>query len=173
VAERAVARWSTLERETDAGAVESRQWITLPGDLVASGEDGARELGRRYLAEVARFSHGLVRPRLRRDGVALVLGGAVTLLRFGPPELGHTDGTVECRYPIRGGLLVARPGGSLLVAQRPGVELELFVAGYFPRLGGTASRRSLRRGLYTALQARAHRAVGRRFFEGALREVGT
>ena len=65
---------------------------------------------------------------------------------------------MECRYPIRGGLLVARPGGSLLVAQRPGVELELFVAGYFPRLGGTASRRSLRRGLYTALQARAHRA---------------
>ena len=79
---------------------------------------------------------------------------------------------MECRYPIRGGLLVARPGGSLLVAQRPGVELELFVAGYFPRLGGTASRRSLRRALYTALQARAHRAVGRRFFEAAFREVG-
>jgi len=70
------------------------------------------------------------------------------------------------------GLLVARPGGSLLVAQRPGVELELFVAGYFPRLAGTASRRSLRRGLYAALQARAHRAVGRRFFETAVREMG-
>ena len=165
-------RWSTLERETDAGAVESRQWITLPHELVAADERGARDLGRRYLAEVARFTHGLVRPRQRSDGVALVLVGVVPLLRFGPPELGHNRGSVECRYPIRGGLLVARRGGSLLVAQHPGVELELFVAGYFPRLGGTASRRSLRRGLYTALQARAHRAVGRRFFEAALRELG-
>jgi hypothetical protein len=166
------ARWSTLERETDAGAVESRQWIMLPRELVANDEGGAHELGGRYLAEVVRFSHGLVRPQLRRDGVALVLAGAVTLLRFGRPQLGHKHGSVECRYPITGGLLVAHPGGSLLVAQRPGVELELFVAGYFPRLGGTTSRRSLRRGLYTALQARAHRAVGRRFFEAAVREVG-
>lgn len=164
-------RWSTLERETDEGAVESRQWITVPRELVANDENGARELGRRYLAEVARFSRGLVRPRLRRDGTSLVLAGAVTLLRFGPPQLGHDDGSVECRYPIRGGLLVARPGGSLLLAQRRGVELELFVSGYFPRLG-TASRRSLRRGLYTGFQARAHRAVGRRFFEAAVREVG-
>ena len=35
---RIVARWSTLERETDAGAVESRQWITLPRELVAPDE---------------------------------------------------------------------------------------------------------------------------------------
>jgi hypothetical protein len=165
------ARWSTLERETEAGAVESRQWITLPRTLVPTDESGARELGRRYLAEVAAFSHGLVRPRERRDGVALVLAGVVTLLRFAPPELGHDEGNVACRYPIRGGVLVARPGGSLLVAQHPGVELELFVAGYFPRLGGSTRRRSLRRALYTALQARAHRAVGRRFFEAAVREV--
>jgi len=170
--ERIQARWSTLERDTEEGAVESRQWITVPGELVPNDEDGARELGRRYLAEVARFSHGFVRPRPRRDGISLVLAGAVTLLRFGPPQLGHDEGSVECRYPIRGGLLVARPGGSLLLAQRRGVELELFVSGYFPRLGGTASRRSLRRGLYTAIQARAHRAVGRRFFEAAVREVG-
>jgi hypothetical protein len=170
--ERVEARWSTLERETDEGAVESRQWITVPRELVPNDEDGGRELGRRYLAEVGRFSHGLVQPRLRGDGTSLVLAGALTLLRFGPPELGHDEGSVECRYPIRGGLLVARPGGSLLLAQRPGVELELVVSGYFPRLGGTVSRRSLRRALYTALQARAHRAVGRRFFEAAVREVG-
>ena len=163
--------WSTLERETDTGAVESRQWITLPRELVVPDEGGARDLGGRYLDEVARFSHGLVRPRPRRDGVALVLAGALTLLRFGLPELGHDDGTVECRYPILGGLLVARPGGSLLVAQHPGVEVELFVSGYHPRLGGGARRRSLRRALYTAIQARAHRAVGRRFLERAAREV--
>ena len=131
--EQAAARWSRLERETDAGAVESRQWLTLPHELVASDANGARELGRRYLAEVGRFSRGLVRPRPRRDGVALVLLGVVTLLRFGPPEDGDDGGSVVCTYPIRGGLLVARPGGSLVVAQRPGVELELFVSGYFPR----------------------------------------
>ena len=166
-----VARWSTLERETEAGAVESRQWITLRHELVTTDEGGARELGSRYLDEVARFSHGLIRPRPRHDGVALVLAGVVTLLRFGLPELGHVDGVVECRYPIRGGLLVARRGGSLLVAQHPGVELELFVAGYYPRLGGSVRRRSLRRALYTAIQARAHRAVGRRFLERAARET--
>ena len=127
--ERAVLRWSTLERETEAGAVESRQWITLSRELVAADGTGARELGRRYLAEVARFSHGLVRPRPRAEGVALVLARIVPLLRFGPPVLGHENGSLECRYPIRGGLLVARPGGSLLVAQHPGVELELVVAG--------------------------------------------
>lgn len=165
------AEWSTLERETDAGAVESRQWITLPRGLVPPDDAGARELGRRYLAEVARFSHGLVRPRPARDGVALVLAGLVTLLRFGAPEVGHDDGAVACRYPIRGGLLVARAGGSLLVAQHPGGELELFVSGYYPRLGGSARRRSLRRAVYTAIQARAHRAVGRRFLERAARAV--
>ena len=164
-------RWSTSERETEAGAVESRQWISLARRLVADDDTGARELGRRYLTEVARFSHGLVRPRRELDGVALVLVRIVPLLRFGPPALGHDNGSVECRYPIRGGLLVARPGGSLVVSQHPGVELELLVAGYFPRLGGSARRRSLRRALYTAIQARAHRAVGRRFLERAAREV--
>ncbi len=163
--------WSTVERETETGAVESRQWIRLSRELVANDDAGALELGRRYLAEVAQFSHGLVRPRRRADGVALVLARMVPLLRFGPPILGHESGRVECRYAIRGGLLVARPGGSLVVAQHPGVELELVVAGYYPRLGGGAHRRSLRRGLYAALQARAHRAVGRRFLEGAAGEV--
>jgi hypothetical protein len=163
--------WSTCERETAAGAVESRQWIALPRELVPATEGGALRLGGRYLAEVGRFSRGLVRPRARPDGVALVLVGLAPLLRFGPPEVGHENGDVACRYPIRGGLLVARPGGSLLVAQHPGGELELVVAGYHPRLGGGVRRRSLRRALYTAVQARAHRAVGRRFLEGAAREV--
>jgi hypothetical protein len=166
-------RWSTREHETDAGAVESRQWIELPHELVTLDEAGAQELGRRYLDEVAQFSRGLVRPRARGAGVALVLVGLVPLLRFAPPQTGHETGAVTCEYPIDGGLLVARPGGSLLVAQRGGVELELLVAGYFPRLGGSTRRRSLRRALYTAVQARAHRAVGRRFLERAAAEVGS
>ncbi len=116
--ERDAPRWSTREHETDAGAVESRQWIRLPRALVAPDAAGAQELGRRYLDEVAGFSHGLVRPRRTGDGVALVLAGIVPLLRFAPPRIGHEDGAVTCEYPIDGGLLVARPGGSLLVAQR-------------------------------------------------------
>ena len=169
--ERAAPRWSTSERETETGAVESRQWITLQSALVPVDDDGARELGRRYLIEVAWFSHGLVRPRPEPDGVALVLAGLVPLLRFDSPAVGVENGRVECRYAIRGGALVARPGGSLVIAQRPGVELELVVAGYFPRLGGRTRRRSLRRALYTAIQARAHRAVGRRFLERAAGET--
>ena len=140
--------------------------------LVAADDDGARELGRRYLAEVARFSHGLVRPRRQADGVALVLAGIVPLLRFDPPAVrrrGRPGRVPVSRFAEE--LLVARPGGSLVVAQRPGVELELVVAGYFPRLGGSMRRRSLRRALYTAIQARAHRAVGRRFLERAAGEA--
>lgn len=160
------------EHETDAGAVESRQSIRLPRELVPPDEAGARELGRRYLGEVARFSHGLVRPRADGTGVALVLLGLVRLLRFAPPRTGLSSEVVTCEYPIEGGLLVSRPGGSLLVAQRDGIELELRVEGYFPRLHASTRRRSLRRALYTAIQARAHRAVGRRFLERAAAEVG-
>lgn len=161
------------EHETGAGAVESRQSIQLARELVPADVAGARELGRRYLGEVARFSHGLVRPRADDKGVALVFVGLVRLLRFAPPRTGHSSEVVTCEYPIEGGLLVARPGGSLVVAQRAGVELELRVEGYFPRLRASRRRTSLRRALYTAIQARAHRAVGRRFLERAAAEVGT
>jgi hypothetical protein len=160
--------WETSERE-EAGAVESRQRIRLTRPIVEPDEAGARELGRRYLEEVGRVTHGLVRPRREPRGVALVLAGAVPLLRFGPPELGTGGSSVECTFPIRGGLLAARPGGSLVVAQRFAGDpaLELAVAGYFPRLGGSSRRRSLRRLLYSAVQARIHRAVSRRFLERA------
>jgi hypothetical protein len=162
------------EHETEAGAVESRQSIRLARELVPADEAGARELGRRYLGEVARFSHGLVRPRADgRGGVALVLVGLVRLLRFAPPRTGHSSEVVTCEYPIEGGVLVARPGGSLLVAQRDGIELELRVEGYLPRLRASRRRMSLRRALYTWIQARAHRAVGRRFLERAAAEVET
>lgn len=158
--------WQTSERETADGTVESRQWITLARPVVASDGAGARELGRRYLAEIAAVTHGLVRARNRPDGVTLVLAGLVTLLRFGPPEVDVDAARVACRFPILGGLLAARPGGSLLVAQRSGGDpaLELAVSGYFPRLVGLR-RRSLRRLVYAAVQAPAHRAISRRFLE--------
>ena len=44
--------WSTTEHETATGAVESRQWIGLARGFVTADEEGARQLGRRYLDEV-------------------------------------------------------------------------------------------------------------------------
>jgi hypothetical protein len=168
-----VQGWLENERVTDSGTVESRQWIALQRPVASADEAGALALGRRYLDDVARSTRGLVRPR--RDGldgsVALVLVGLVPLLRFGPPQTDVGPDLLACTFPIHGGLLAARRGGSLVVAQRTSSspELELSVAGYFPRLGGSRRRRSLRRALYTAFQARAHMAVGRRFLERAAR----
>jgi hypothetical protein len=168
-----VTSWSTTEHETATGAIESRQWIGLARGFVTADEEGARQLGRRYLDEVRRATHGLVRPRSHASEVSLVMARTVPLLRFGQPEFAVGAERVECRYPIRGGLLAARPGGSLVIAQQVAdhPELELAVAGYFPRLGGSSRRRSLRRALYAAVQARAHRAISRRFLERAAGEA--
>jgi hypothetical protein len=165
--------WATSGREAASEAVESREWIGLAHGVVTPDEDGARELGWRYLDEIRRSTRGLVRATSGARGVSLDAARIVPLFRFGPPELAADADRVECRFPIRGGLLAARPGGALVVAQRAAElhELELVVAGYFPRLGGSPRRRSLRRGLYALLQARAHGAISRRFLERAAGEV--
>jgi hypothetical protein len=161
--------WHTSESETSSGTVESRQWIGLSDPVVGTDEESARQLGDRYLEEVARVTRGLVRPRRKASEIALVLVGLIPLLRFGPAQVVVEANRVQCAFPITGGLLVARPGGSLVIAQGSTVEpeLELVVAGYFPRLRGSTRNRSLRRALYSTLQARAHRAVSRRFLERA------
>jgi hypothetical protein len=161
--------WSTSERETESGAVESRQRIAIGSGVVTSDEAGARRLGQRYLDEVRRCTHGLVRPRPQTTEVVLVLAGRIPLLRFGPSETRVSADRIECRFAILGGLLAARPGGFLVIAQCSAAEpaLELSVAGYFPRLGGSARKRSFRWTLYATVQARAHRAISRRFLERA------
>lgn len=166
--------WRTSETVTSAGAVESRQWIELRRPLVSADEAGARELGRRYLDEIGDFTHGLVRSRRGHGSTSLVLAGGTTLLRFGPAEVEVGGDRVECRYPIVGGLLAARAGGTLVVAQRTSSppSLELAVVGYFPRLGASRRQRSLRRTVYGSVQARAHRAISRAFLEGAAAEAG-
>lgn len=160
--------WCTSERETDSG-VESRQWIGLENGVVTADEEGARQLGQRYLDEVQSCTYGLVRWKARTSGIALMVAGVIPLLSFGSPQVGVWADRIECRFAILGGLLVARPGGSLVIVQRSAVEpeLELAVAGYFPRLGGRGRSRSFRRVLYATLQARAHRAISRRFLERA------
>ena len=142
--------------------------------MVAFDVAGGRRLGRRYLEEVQNATYGLVRPKSSPAGVALVIARVIPLLRFGSPEVRVRDDRVECSFAILGGLLAARPGGSLVIAQRSTaeLELELAVAGYFPRLGGGSRRRSLRKALYATLQAPAHRAISRRFLERAASGAG-
>lgn len=164
--------WVTSETVAASGAVESRQRIALERSLVPSDAAGAEELGRRYLAEIGPFTRGLVTARRVPTGTALVLARAVPLLRFGAATTEVEDGAVACRFQITGGLLAARAGGSLRIAQRSAPpQLELAVLGYLPRLGASRRRRSLRRLLYTSVQARAHRAISRRFLEGAAEEA--
>ena len=141
--------------------VGSAVWIAVPRPIVSETGDGARELARRYWAEVPRWAHGLVRVRTKDGGRELVAAGAVTLFRFGAAEIRAEPDHVECRFPIVGGLFVASAGGSLAIVQRTEPpELGVVVAGYRPRLG-SAARRSLRRLLYTRIQERLHLAVSR------------
>jgi hypothetical protein len=144
--------------------LHSVERMELPRRLVPATREGARALGEWYWEELERSTRGLIRARSDDEGLRVVLGRAVTLLRFGPPDLGVAGEDVECRYPIVGGKLVSYPGGSLTIAQRDGVvtQLEVTVTEYRPSLAERGSR--LHRGvLYTALQAPLHRSVSRRF----------
>jgi hypothetical protein len=152
------------ERVQPSAGLDSIERIDLPRRLVPATPEGARALGQWYWEEVERSSRGFIRARSDDGGLRVVLGRALTLLRFGPPELDVEGEDVRCRYPIVGGTLVSRPGGSLTIAQREGAvpQLEVTVTEYRPALAERGSR--LHRGmLYTALQAPLHRSVSRRF----------
>ncbi len=151
--------------------VSTEDRIRLPAPVVEPSHDGALRLGGAYWQEVRAFSRGLVRPRTGADGVDLVLAGVVPLLRFGQAATSAEDGLVECRYPIRGGLLAATPGGALVVAQtgREAPELRLAVEGFHPRLARRGRLARVRAALYDALQAPLHADVSRRFLERGAR----
>ena len=82
--------------------LDSVERMDLPRRLVPAAE-GARALGEWYWEELERSSRGLIRARAENGGLRVVLGRAVTLLRFGPPDLAVEGENVECRYPIVGG----------------------------------------------------------------------
>jgi hypothetical protein len=136
-----------------------------PGRAVVAGsETGARALGRAYWLVIRHASRGLLRPRERDGGVEIRLVGGPALFRFGRPEIRLDDEGVACRYPVRGGLLVRRPGGALTLAQAasPPVELRASVDGFFPRLAAGPGRPRWA-GLAYDLQHRAHVGVSRRW----------
>ena len=147
--------------------VAAEQPIADGSAAVESSEAGARRLGTEYLAEIGRATRGLVKPRTGVDGVDLMLAGRMRLFAFGPPQPTVDGDRTECRFEIRGGLLVGREGGSLVITQHsgPAPELVVEVASYVPRLDPAFSGRGVGGFLYRQIQERAHAAISRRFVE--------
>lgn len=120
-----------------------------------------------YWNEIGRITLGLVRARATAGGTELALVGGVSLLRFGEPEISATSDRVECRFPIIGGALAKRSGGSLTIAQQTGSSPELVVTveDYAPRLDSERPRGGLRTFAYRHVQQPVHAAITRRYLE--------
>lgn len=103
---------------------------------VASPPSGA-DMRDGYAQEVRSFTLGLV--AMRGDSIVL---GPLELLRFGAPRVSRN----AVQWPIQGGLLSARPGGTLRVEARDG-RVVASVEGWMPRLP---------RALYAATQLQVH-----------------
>lgn len=160
--------WETSERLLESGGFESRQRVLVTEPAVESSDSGARWLGVTYWQAVAGFTRGVVRATWSDGGGRLRLLGGANLLTFGPPATAAEGDTVSCRYPIQGGLLALRPGGSVTLAQRAvGGEYELTVTveEYLPRLAARAGAPWWTGALYAKGQSPFHAAVSRRYFE--------
>jgi hypothetical protein len=153
------------------GMIDSDERVMATRPVVNAADDGARELGERYWAEVRRASLGFVRLRATRDGSELQLHPLrAGLLRFGPAEVYAGADGVACRFPIRGGLLARREGGALLLSQSGGSvpELRAALTGFVPRLGLRPGYPRWTGTLYDQLQRRIHVAISRRFFRSLI-----
>jgi hypothetical protein len=160
--------WHAREKALDSGGFESTQRVVASGPVVESSASGAHWLGIAYWRAVDQMTRGGVRARWTSDGGRLTLLGGVSLLSFGPPELAFRGERVSCRYPIEGGLLALRSGGSVTVAQRRDdeeVELSVIVEEYLPRLAARLGAPRWTGMLYAKGQSPVHAAVSRRYFE--------
>ena len=165
--------WTTTSRQREDGAIDSEQRMPAHGQVVAFSERGAAELGSVYWREVERFMRGVVRADVGADGaVELRLRPSGTvLLAFGPPETRTDNGTTRCTYPITGGLLARRPGGSISFSQEAAPPaLASAISGFFPRLAAAPGRPSWTGALYEQVQRRVHLAVSKRYFATLLGE---
>jgi hypothetical protein len=152
--------WRSIGERRDDGSIHSDERAMTSRAVVPATEAGARRLGERYWLTVRRASRGLVRLRRTREGSVLHLARA-PLLRFAPAELSVGHACVRCSFPIRGGLLARRPGGTLVLSQSNGSELRAALTGVVPRLGARP---------YDRIQRRIHVAISRRFFRSLIGE---
>jgi hypothetical protein len=169
----ALTGWTTTSRQREDGAIESEQRMPAPGPVVESTERGAAALSSVYWREVERFMRGLVRAHGDGDGqVELRLRPFGTvLLSFGQPETRTDHGLTRRTYPITGGLLARRPGGSISFSQEAAPPmLASSISGFFPRFAAAPARPSWTGALYEQVQRRLHLAVSRRYFAALLRE---
>ena len=94
------------------------------------------------------------------------------LLDFGPPELEVYTRSISCSYPILGGLLARTKGGVLVFAQERADPwcIRTAIRGFSRALA--CCQANLWTGfLYAQVQARLHRAVGRRYVARLVREA--
>ena len=152
--------WHSVQDRGEDGAIASDERVSVSAPVVPVTESGAQLLGDRYWLTVQRASFGLVRMSRTRDGSVLRLAGA-PLLRFAPAELAAGANAVRCSFPIRGGLLARRPGGTLVLSQSNDNELRAALTGFRPRLGARP---------YERIQRRIHVAISRRFFRDLVGE---
>lgn len=162
------------ERRLEDGAIASRQHALVEEPVVELSDAGALRLGQVYWSEVERSTVGLVRPRVRGEGLELrLLGVGPALLRFSAPRLLAGEGAVAATYPIVGGLLARRPEGTISFRQIAGDRLELVseIEGFHPTLAARPDAPEWTGELYKQVQARLHSRVSRRYFNRLVREA--
>jgi hypothetical protein len=121
-----------------------REPIHLEDRVLAPREPESARLRDSFFAALRHLTLGLIHGDHWR-----VRLGPLTLHEFGEP----VPGPSAWRWPIRGGLLTGRPGGSLTFEWRDGQLLSI-VDGYWP---------SLPRPLYRATQLQLHHLLTRLF----------
>lgn len=154
-------------------AVHSEESFALARPVVPTTRDGARLLGSAYWREVERSTRGVVRTRRTPESVELRLfGHAPALLRFGAPEIEVDPTGISCTYAVLGGLLARGAGGDLVFEQRrsPAWCVRTLVRDFSPRLAGRDGSPGWTGFVYHQVQARLHRAIGRRYVARLVRE---
>jgi hypothetical protein len=153
-------------------AVHSEESFSLARPVVPVTRDGAGRLGSAYWQEVERSTRGAVRARQTPGSIELCLfGRAPALLRFGAPEIRVDPTGISCTYRVLGGLLAREAGGELVFEQRrrPAWCVRTLLRDFSPRLAGRAGK-SGTGFIYHHVQARLHRAIGRRYVARLVRE---
>jgi hypothetical protein len=153
--------------------VHSEESFALARPVVPATRDGAGRLGSAYWHEVERSTQGAVRARRAAESIELRLFGfAPALLRFGAPEIQVDPTGISCTYPVLGGLLARGAGGELVFEQRRRSTwcVRTLVRDFSPRLAGRVGSAAWTGFVYRQVQARLHRAIGRRYVARLVRE---